>query len=91
MVEKLTSPVVLGMSWLTLYNPTIDWSNYAENLVGSCGIEICITGVRPLNLEPVVQLCSAKATVRELKKGAAAWFAMVRENEDVSVTQPDTS
>ena len=63
-VERLTMPVILGMQWLKLHNPSVDWSNYVLTIASSTGGEVCLTGVRPHNLRPVVELCSAKVAAR---------------------------
>ena len=51
-------------------------------ITSSTGSEVCLTGVRPHCLEPVVELCSTKAAVRELHKGAADWFLQLRTLQD---------
>ena len=43
-VDTLTSPVVLGIDWLTQYSPRIDWSNYAIELDTSIST-VVLTGV----------------------------------------------
>ena len=43
-VDTLTSPIVLGIDWLTRYSPRIDWSNYAIELDTSV-LTIVLTGV----------------------------------------------
>ena len=43
-VDTLTSPIVLGIDWLTRYSPRIDWSNYAIELDTSVST-IVLTGV----------------------------------------------
>ena len=36
-VNKLTTPVILGMQWLQNYNPQVDWPNYVLTLQNSSG------------------------------------------------------
>ena len=43
-VGTLTSPIVLGIDWLTRYSPRIDWSNYAIELDTSVST-VVLTGV----------------------------------------------
>ena len=43
-VDTLTSPIVLGIDWLTRYSPRIDWSNYAIELDTSVST-VVLTGV----------------------------------------------
>ena len=43
-------------------------------IASSTSSEVCLTGVRPHCLEPVVEVCSAKAAVRELHKSAVTCF-----------------
>ena len=43
-VDTLTSPIVLGIDWLTWYSPHIDWPNYAIELDTSVST-IVLTGV----------------------------------------------
>ena len=56
-------PVILGMQWLKLHNPSVDWSNYILTIAGSTGGEVCLTGMRLHNSSPVVELCSTKVAV----------------------------
>ena len=48
----------------------------------SSGSEVCLTGIRPYCLEPVVELCIAKAVVFELHKGAITWFLQLQILQD---------
>ena len=83
-MEHLTTPVILGMQWLKLHNPSVDWSNYVLTIASSTGGEVCLTGVRPHNLSPVVELCSAKVACRALRRGVVTWFACMRSVQEES-------
>ena len=71
-------PVILGYKYLSTYNPYADWISYTVQIAFSTGSEVCLTGVRPRCLEPIVELCSAKAAVHELQRGAIAWFLLLK-------------
>ena len=69
-------PVILGMQWLKLHNPSVDWSNYVLTIASSTGGEVCLTGVMPHNLSPMVELCSAKVACHELWRGVVCLHAI---------------
>lgn len=47
-------------------------------VASSTGGKVCLTGVRPHGLKPVVELCSAKVVCRELQCGVVMWFGCMR-------------
>ena len=83
-MQRLTTPVILGMQWLKLHNPLVDWSNYVLTITSSTGGEVCLTRVRPHNLSPVVELCSAKVAFCELRHGVVGWFACMHSVQEES-------
>ena len=57
---------MLGMQWLQNFNPLVDWPNCVLALKNSSGQQFYLFNVRPHNIEPVVELCSAKVSCKEL-------------------------
>ena len=53
--------------------------------------EVCLTGVRPSCLEPVVELCSSKYSVCELNRGAITWVLQLQTLQDNMVDAISTS
>ena len=78
MVKELTIPVFLGYEWLLTYNPQVNCISYTVQISSSTSSEVCLAGVRPHCLKPVVELCSARAALHELHKGAVAWFLQLQ-------------
>ena len=79
-VNTLTSPVVLGIDWLSQHSPHIDWSNYTA---GYQYFHCHLTG-SPAGSDVCVELCSSKALVWEVQHDAIAWFALILESTDAS-------
>ena len=65
-MEKLSSPVILGMSWLTAANPKICWPKY-EIVFEKNGRKTVVYG-NPKGMElPTVELCSAKVGIKAIR------------------------
>ena len=45
MVSGLASSLVLGVDWLAVYNPTIDWKNLVVTLYREDKEPVCLSGV----------------------------------------------
>ena len=56
----------------------MEWPNYVLTLQNSCGQQFCLSGVRPHNIETVVELSSAKVACKELQLSFVGWIAPVK-------------
>ena len=56
----------------------MDWPNYILTLKKYSSQYFCLSGVRLHNIEPVVELCSAKAACKDLHWGAVGWIALAK-------------
>ena len=78
----MTSSLVLGMSWLTKYDPKVYWSDY--HVAMPCGAKtVIIDRIERLWQTAQVTLFSAKAAYKAIQNGAQAWF-MILNTSDIS-------
>ena len=55
-----------------------DCSVYSVQIDLSTNSEVCLQGKRPHCLEPMVELCNAKAAAQEPYKGAVTWLLQLQ-------------
>ena len=79
-VDNLSNNLVLGMAWLTKFNPTIRWSEYEVDLLKGNKV-VTLTGQLCDLSVPSVSICSAKVACKAIRNGATAWFLMLRSQD----------
>jgi hypothetical protein len=87
-VTKLAQDdLILGMPWLTSYNPTIDWVSQLV-IVTKGSVEHRLYGVSEVQLpqEGHVRLLSALQLKRALRQGAYMFLATMKEIDEVDTT-----
>lgn len=80
--QLATYDIILGKPWLTAHNPAIDW---VSNTITIEKKDITYTLQQPSNIvspTPGVSLLSALQLKRELRKGATAYLAILKEVEE---------
>ena len=82
MIEGLTCDVVLGVPWLKLHNPQIDWRAGTLELLDASGCShMCQDiGLAPSTDAPKVEMCGLKAVLKASRQRLTqgCWFGLFR-------------
>ena len=76
-MEDLSHSIVLGMDFLSTYNPHIDWSAYSVTFATQ-GTKYAMHCV-PDKAVARVELASLESVCNAVRHGATAWFGMLKE------------
>jgi hypothetical protein len=74
--------IILGKPWLTAHNPAIDWVSNTITIVRKDMTYVLQQPANIGNVTPGVSLLSALQLKRELRKGATAYLAVLKEVEE---------
>ena len=83
-VDNLSNKLVLGMEWLTSFNPTIWQLDYVVDLALKNSVVILHGQLREEKL-PTLSLCSAKVACKAICQGAATWFMILCDSDVASL------
>ena len=74
-LDDLSHDVVLGIDWLQLHDPRINWRAFTVHFASHDLLVHCLPTQRVAN----VTVCSMASLLQSVRDGATAWFAFLNE------------